>query len=540
MSQRQQRRSGLHQAAGFHPGFAMGAANEIDAERLDAILLDLDGVVTDTAALHAQAWKETFDVFLRAHAEQTGDPFRPFDIGDDYREFVDGKPRYDGVRDFLASRGIHLPEGTPDDPPKAGTVCGLGNRKNARFTELLAERGPHVFEGSVKFLKDVRARGLKTAIVSSSRNCGAVVAGAGITDMFDTQVDGNDIAALKLHGKPAPDMFVEAARRLKVPVERSAVIEDALVGVEAGHSGGFGLVVGVARAADPGELKAHGADIVVDDLAALHITGMPDVSETKAVETAEGLMHRIAGRHVAVFLDYDGTLTPIVDRPELATLSDDMRAVLRRLAQHCTVAVVSGRDLANVEQKVGIETLFYAGSHGFDISGPGGQRFEHPEGARFAAAAAEAAREVTAAVASVNGALVESKHYATAVHYRLVPANQLADVEAAVDAALARHPELRKAGGKKVFELRPRLDWDKGKAVLWLLHALDLDRPDVLPIYIGDDETDEDAFRAIKAGGIGVRVGEPVTGVSSATAILPDVASVGRFLTELADALEAA
>lgn len=238
-------------------------------QELDALLFDLDGVLTDTASLHAGCWKRTFDAFLRGRAERAGERFEPFSVEGDYRRFVDGKPRYDGVRDFLASRGITLPEGNPDDPPEAETICGVGNRKNALVSEAIRPDTVRVYEGSVELVRRARAAGQKTALVSSSANAEAVLDAAGIADLFDVRVDGVVASERGLPGKPAPDTFLEAARALGVAPERAAVVEDAIAGVQSGRAGGFGLVIGVARHEDPQELRDHGADCVVADLAEL-------------------------------------------------------------------------------------------------------------------------------------------------------------------------------------------------------------------------------------------------------------------------------
>jgi alpha,alpha-trehalase len=256
-----------------------------------------------------------------------------------------------------------------------------------------------------------------------------------------------------------------------------------------------------------------------------------------ALEHFEAIGRRAEGRRLAVFLDYDGTLAPIVRRPELAVLSEAMRRTVSELAAHCIVAVISGRDLADVRNLVGIDSIYYAGSHGFDIAGPGGLRIVHQRGAAFAAAVDRAAAALKSALAPVDGALVERKHFAVAVHHRLVAAADLPRVEAAVDRALQATPELRKTHGKKVFELRPRFDWDKGKAVLWLLSALKLDRPEVLPFYLGDDITDEDAFRALAGRGIGIFVGAG-DAATAAAGRLDDPDAVRRFLDAMADELE--
>lgn len=228
-----------------------------------AFLFDLDGVITDTAAVHAAAWKSLFDDFLKDRAEGRG--FRPFRVPEDYLAHVDGEPRYDGVRDFLRARGIVLPEGSPSDPPDRITVRSLGDRKDALFSAVLAEQGVRVFDGSIALIAALRRRGVATACVSSSKNCRPVLARCGLLDSFDAIVDGTDIEG-GLAGKPAPDSYLRASRKLDAPPPAAAVVEDALSGVAAGHAGGFGLVIGLDRGAGRDALLERGADIVVDDL----------------------------------------------------------------------------------------------------------------------------------------------------------------------------------------------------------------------------------------------------------------------------------
>ncbi len=245
----------------------------LDPDRFDAVLFDLDGVLTETASLHARAWKQMFDEYLHDRAQHLGEPFAAFEDAD-YRTYVDGKPRYDGVRSFLHSRGIELAEGDPTDPPGADTVAGLGNRKNELVVGLIAAEGVQPFPGAVRLIESLRAAGVKTAVVSSSKNAAMVLEAAGIADEFDTRVDGSVAAELGLPGKPAPDTFLEAAQRLDAMVDRTVVVEDAISGVQAGAAGGFGLVVGVGSPEQAGALRDNGADIVVADLAEL-IAGAP-------------------------------------------------------------------------------------------------------------------------------------------------------------------------------------------------------------------------------------------------------------------------
>jgi beta-phosphoglucomutase family hydrolase len=238
-------------------------------EQVQACLFDLDGVLTDTAKVHAAAWKEMFDSYLQARADDSGDPFVPFDVENDYDRYVDGKTRADGTRSFLSSRHISVPEGTEADGAGSWTVAGLGNAKNEILLRRIKEDGVGAYAGSVRYVRAVRAAGLGRAVVSSSANCAAVLAAAGIAELFEVRIDGMTVAADHLAGKPAPDTFLAAARALGVSPRRAAVFEDALSGVEAGRAGRFGFVVGVDRVGQAEALRAHGADTVVTDLGKL-------------------------------------------------------------------------------------------------------------------------------------------------------------------------------------------------------------------------------------------------------------------------------
>jgi beta-phosphoglucomutase family hydrolase len=246
-------------------------------DHVESCLFDLDGVLTNTATVHAAAWKEMFDDFLENWASRSGEPFVPFDIDHDYGEHVDGRPRVDGVRAFLDARHIRLPEGTPDDPPSALTIHALANRKNFLVQKHIQASGVEVYSGSVDYVRDLAAAGVPRAVVSSSANCVEVLRVTGLDRLIDTVVDGVVAARERLAGKPAPDTFLAGARELGVEPARAAVFEDALAGVEAGRAGGFGFVVGVDRVGSGhGEaLRAHGADVVVQDLAELREAAAP-------------------------------------------------------------------------------------------------------------------------------------------------------------------------------------------------------------------------------------------------------------------------
>ena len=238
----------------------------ISRDQYDAVLFGLDGVITDTANLHATSWKQMFDEYLNKRAQEKGEVFHPFDIASDYRLYVDGKPRFDGVRDFLRSRNITLAEGNLEDPAEAETVCGLGNRKDDLLNDAIAKFGVEPYSGSVRFIHQVHRQGFKIAVVTSSQNCAAVLEAAKLDKFFEVRVDGNIILEEGLRGKPAPDTFILAARLLGVEPMRTVVLEDAISGVQAGSVGNFGLVIGIDRKGNADELTHHGAHMVVRDL----------------------------------------------------------------------------------------------------------------------------------------------------------------------------------------------------------------------------------------------------------------------------------
>ena len=256
------------QARSRHDGMApVPEPSQPSFDGLDAVIFDMDGVVTDTAVVHAAAWKKLFDAYLKQVAMATGADLLPFDVRTDYERYVDGKNRYDGVRSFLESRGINLPEGSPDDPAGSDTVCAMGNDKDNYFLEHVREHGVRAYESTIRVIRGLRAKGVKTALVSASRNADEVLSIAAAADLFDERVDGVVAGEMNLPGKPDPATFLEAARRLGVEPSRAAVVEDALAGVAAGRAGGFGLVVGVARAGQHDALRHAGADVVVADMA---------------------------------------------------------------------------------------------------------------------------------------------------------------------------------------------------------------------------------------------------------------------------------
>ncbi len=402
------------------------AARRSEPARIDAVLFDMDGVITKTAMAHAAAWKRLFDEFLEARAKRRGEPFEPFDIERDYRQFVDGMPRFDGVRRFLASRGIELPSGEETDGSGEETVYGLGNRKNRHFNAWLKENRVKTFPGTLAFIEALRERSIKAAVFSASRNAEAVLDNAGVSDRFDARVDGRDMAALRLPGKPDPAILNVTAARLGTTAEHTAVVEDAIAGIEAAASGSFALAIGVDRSGQAERLARAGAHLVVDDLAELDV----DERRRLTVKTIGRLpsvwdrlpeiKERMAGKRLAVFLDYDGTLTPIVDDPKKADLNEAARAAVADLARKVTLAIVSGRDLADVRERVGLDFVFMAGSHGFEISGPEGWRETLEKGTTFLPELDRAETALAEGLGGIDGAQVERKRFSISVHFRRV------------------------------------------------------------------------------------------------------------------------
>lgn len=505
------------------------------ARPIKAVLFDMDGVVTNTAEAHAAAWKRLFDEYLQTRSKERGEKWHPFDA-EDYRRFVDGKPRYDGIKDFLRSREIKLPYGNKTDGVDAETIYGLGNRKNGYFHDWLDHHRVKTFDGAVKLAKDLRKAGIKTAVFSASRNAEQVLQSADVRDVFDAKVDGNDLASLGLMGKPDPAMLLEAASRLGVLPQNTAIVEDSIAGIEAGVRGGFATVIGVDRGHHSQELRDSGANFIVRSLSELLITPNANL-EIKTLQNIplfsdrkDQVRHVLSGRILAAFLDYDGTLTPIIEDYTKAFISNDMRSIVAKLAKNCTVAIVSGRDADVIRRWVDIEGVYYAGSHGFEIRGPKGWSERLEKGIAFLPKIDEAEQQLRDQLADIPGHAVERKRFAIAVHYRKVADADVPRVELIIDNILNHFPLLHKGYGKKVFRIQPNIDWDKGHAVIWLLDRLNLDRPEVLPIYVGDDITDEDAFRALAGRGLTLVVREPTDRPTSADYALADIHDVMKFL----------
>lgn len=507
---------------------------------LEAVLFDMDGVVTDTAKVHAAAWQHLFDEFLKERADRDGMEYQPFDPRKEYRQYVDGKPRYDGVKSFLDSRRIQLPYGHEDDWPDRETVCGLGNRKDRHFQSWLEDHQVRSYPGTVKLIRELRRAGVKTAVFSASYNSEAVLRNAGVFGLFDAKVDGRDLARLGLPGKPDPAMLLETTGQLGAAPGHSAVLEDSIAGVEAGVAGEFGLVIGVARSDGGEELQRAGAHFLVHDASELILSDnmrltVKTLSDLPSVwDREEDIRRRVSGKTLAVFLDYDGTLTPIVEDHTRAWLSGDMRAAVAELGKRCTVVIVSGRDLNMLRGLVQLDSVGYAGSHGFEILSPEGSSGSLERGVEFLPELDQVEQELREPLAGIKGHAIERKRFSIALHFRQVAQDDIGKLELILDRVLAGHPSLCLGYGKKVFELKPDIDWNKGYAVLWLLDRLGLDRPEVIPLYIGDDLTDEDAFQVLAGRGLTVAVRDNETRQTAADFSVTDTTDVNRFLKMLA------
>jgi alpha,alpha-trehalase len=491
-----------------------------------AVIFDLDGVVTRTAVIHARAWKLVFDQYLRLREKRDSEPFREFTHRGDYLTYVDGKPRYKGVNSFLKSRKINIPYGLPEDLPDKESICGIGNRKNLKFLQLLKKQRPQVFRSTIRLIKNLQKSGVRIGVASSSANCRQILESSGIEDLFQTRVDGVVSRQLKLKGKPESDIFVTAAHNLGAEAASSVVVEDASSGVAAGRNGGFGLVLGVARGDNRRELLANGADIVVRDLAEINIAAMKKWFARRPKPLPRQAF--LGKKRLILFLDYDGTITPIVQRPELAILSAEMKGLLRKLAKKHTLAVISGRERQEVERLVGVKGIIYAGNHGMDIAGPSCSMV-HPRAGEFIPLMARIAGQLKKEFQDIPGVLLQAKKFSVSVHYRLAAQRRLSKIQTKVTQLTRKNRKLRLMSGNKVWEIMPAIDWDKGRALRWIMQTLKAKWSRNSLVYIGDDTTDEDAFRILRTRGTGVLVcAKPRP--SAADFYLPSVAAVKRLL----------
>jgi trehalose-phosphatase len=510
----------------------------IDPRYYDAVIFDLDCVLTDMARIDVMAWTQLFNDFLSRRLPRETEDHSAF-TDDAYRRFVEGKPRGDAITGFLASRGISLPPGRASDSTE-DTRCGLANRQRQLFRALVAAGVP-VSDSAIGLARRLNDAGIRTAGYSAGADYKQILAANRVDDLFPVVVGGGADSESTLTGAADPAALLEAARLLEVRPERCAVIQGSGVGILAARDGGFGLAIGADRMGCVDALRHCGADAVVTDAAEItvcrgdrRISALPDALQSYGQITAI-----VAARRPAVLVDFDGTLSAIVDDPDAATLLEGAADALKMLAAECDVVILSGRDLADVVSRVGVPGVWYAGSHGFELVAPDGTH-HHNESAACAVDVLErVAAELRERFAHRDGVRVEQKRFAVAVHYRNAGPEALREVTATAH-TVAQRSGLRISHGRKAIELRPNIGWDKGKMLKWMLHRIDGPDP-VVAVYIGDDLTDEDAFDAVRYDGVGIIVqhGEDGDRPSAARFALDGPEAVCEFIERLAQEVTA-
>lgn len=476
----------------------------------DGVILDLDGVITSTVKQHIRAWKQSLDSFLQYYANSKGLQFSPLDSEKDYKLYIDGKPRYSGVKSFINSRSISLPYGKPGDAPGFNSICALGNLKNRIYLDLIAREGAEVYTDTLEMIKLWRSEKLKIAVVSASKNCRQILSIAGITDLFDLIFDGNDAEAYNLPGKPQPDIFLQACKMLEIPNNRAVIIEDSISGVQAGKNGNLSLVIGISRINSKSLLYQNGADLVLSSLADLYrpnLTSRNSKSLPSALNQIANIISGIKLHRSVIFFDYDGTLTPIVSRHDQAFLSDSMKRAVTDLSRMIPVAIISGRELTDVKNLVQIPGICYAGNHGFELECPDNKITMIANVKEYLPVLDRIQDYLQPLISSFPGLIIERKRFSIAVHYRLIKdGNQIRSLESTLSKIAGNFHQFKLTSGKKVFELRPSLEWDKGKAVQVITNEISGNDPQSFSVYIGDDLTDEDAFLAINDWGAAIVV----------------------------------
>ncbi|MGB9226364.1 trehalose-phosphatase [Mycobacterium sp.] len=481
----------------------------IDPRYHDAVIFDLNGVLTDAASVQRGAWALLFNDYLvrrPAHEDEDHSAF----TDDDYWQLVDGKPRAEGVADFLASQGIPLPRGVPSDSGE-DTVCGLANRQQQVYGDLLDREVP-LFGAMVALARKLRSIDVTTAAHSSSPGHPQVSEVAGVDGLLDVYIDGTAADGLSIAGNPLLVVRLEAAhvldaaRRLGVNPQRTVVVGDTEAGLSVGRDGGFAFVIGVDTTGCADRLFQRGADVVVADLADIAVrTGDKRMSEIPNALQSYGQLAGIAiARESVLFLNYEVALSQIVSGPGAVALVDGAAQALGRLAGESPVVVISGRDLADIRGRVGIPGIWYAGGHGFELVGPDGVHREHEAGVAAVPVLAGAAAELRDTLEQIPGVRVVHTRFAVAVHYREVASEHVGGI-VATTRRLGKRNNLRLTHGRMLVELRPDIDWDEGTRLAWIRSHVDESKSRV-PIYIGGDLTDEDVFEAVHLGGVGIAV----------------------------------
>lgn len=505
---------------------------------MKGIIIDLSGVLINTTLLNKIAWEKVLNHFLKEHNA------RYLFNEEDYYSFIEGKPKYERLQNYLGKLNIELPYGNTTDSAGYHSICSLEKKKTKAFTQMLKKGEMDVYENAMQKIKLWKEKGIKTAGVSSDENFNKALESTETGNLFDVLIDAHASRKRGLKEKPEADLYLEAAKELDLPPESCILFDDTVQGLQAGNKGNFGLVVGVNRADNRKLLSENGADLVIDNFDEFNLSDDPEIAAwfeqpippfaSEYVKIAKAVYEKTP----VLFLDYDGTLTPIVQRPEAAVISEEMKVVLDECASKFKVAAVSGRDMDDLKSRINLENVIYAGSHGFRISGPEGLYMEHEKTDEILPRLGSMEQKLKEAFDNVTeGVQVERKRYAIAVHYRNAKPEDTPFIREKV-LELTQNSEGFKVGeGKKILEIKPDIDWHKGKAVLWILDKLGLtDNTRYIPIYIGDDVTDEDAYRALKDRGIGIQVG-PGAENTAAQFRLKNVYQVRLFLKELVNSI---
>jgi len=510
--------------------------NNLNYFKPEAVIMDLDSLISKTTSLRINSWKETFSRYIKENKTR----FPPFSEKD-YITYFEGKPEFKSLLNFLGSRGIFLLEGTDKDPVNGNTIWSLYKLKRQIFTDLLELDNIEVSVNVANTISNWKSMGLSCGVVSSGWDCRPVLEKAGLSHHFDIQIDNFIMKERGLGGKPLVNYYLEAAKELGSSPERCVVIVDSLQGAQAGTVGNFLLVAGVDHKKIRKMLLENGADVVVDNIKYIDLNS----KELKMffTEFAPSLFTNLdeffslfRHKRPALFLDYDGTLTPIVKNPSEAVLSEEMRTVLTDCSKMIPVAIISGRDLDDLKKLVNIRNMIYGGSHGFRITGPGGLYMEHPDSEKILPGLNSIEDRLHKLFDNkIAGIKIERKRYAIAVHYRNVAEEYVSHIIREVEKIIGQSPGFRKGGGKKVIEVRPDVDWHKGRAIGWLLERPEFNNGErSIPIYIGDDLTDEDVFENLPESGIGILAGFH-GGKTSARYSLKNVYQVRLFIEMLSN-----
>ncbi len=470
-------------------------------EKPKAYIFDLDGVLTQTHDLHARAWNKLFQEFLlkrRQESHNKNEDLHDYDAKKDYQNLLDGKPRLEGIKSFFKSRNIPIEE---------KLIVDLGEKKNIFYQELLEREGPHLARESVSFIQKLKEHNIPMAVVSSSRNCRLILKMAGIDDYFKVIIDPQIAESKHLRGKPRPDYFIEAAQKLNKQQNECAIVEDSLAGIKAGKDGHFKKVYAIKLDKDKQameKLKAEGADQVLSSLweikEAQELLTLPD-----ALDVFKSIFPENEKKNYFLFLDFDGTLSPIVAEPEKARPLEGIKEIVQRCSELSPVCIITGRDTEVIKKLLPLTDIYYAACHGFEITGPKGYHYELPEALALIPAFDRAQHLLTLRLSGMEGLIIERKKFGLAFHYRKMGSDSvIATLKKEIQEYCLNHPEFRFQLGEKVIEIQPHLNWDKGKALLKLYQVLNLKMKDTPPLYLGDGNTDEDAFREMRECGIPV------------------------------------